>query len=130
VKQTYILTHATARARAIEAVRAAPENYVVTINDLRRNSDQNALLWVYLNAFAEQLQWPVNGAMTALSADDWKSILSAAYKRESQRIAQGIDGGMVMLGLRTSKMGKREFADFLDYVASVAADRGVVLDAD
>ena len=129
MKQVYILAHDTARQRALDAVKTAPDGWTVTISEPRRNGEQNALLWVYLSAFAEQLQWPVNGTMTALSADDWKSILSAAYKRESQRIAQGIDGGMVMLGLRTSKMGKREFADFLDYVASVAADRGVVLDA-
>jgi hypothetical protein len=33
-----------------------------------------------------------------------------------------------MLGLRTSKMGKKQFSEFLDFLHSVAADRGVIVD--
>ncbi len=36
--------------------------------------------------------------------------------------------GMVMLGRRTSKMGKRQFAEFIEFIQSVAADRGVNLE--
>lgn len=124
-----ILAHEEARRRAISAVTEAPAGYVVTVKEPTRNSEQNALLWVLLAAFSEQLVWPVNGQMTKLEPEAWKDILSAAYKREAQRVAMGIDGGMVMLGLRTSRLGKRQFAEFLDFVYSVAADRGVQLEA-
>lgn len=124
----YILAHPQARRRAMAAVADAPEGYVIRVEEPRRNSDQNALMWVLLQAFADQLQWPVNGAMTTLTAEDWKHILSAAFKRETARVAMGLDGGMVMLGMRTSKMGKREFAEFIEFIQSVAADRGVELD--
>ena len=40
----------------------------------------------------------------------------------------GLNGGMVILGMRASKMGKRQFAEFIEFLQSVAADRGVVLD--
>lgn len=124
----YILANGAVRARAQVAVMQAPDGYSVVIAEPTRNLEQNALLWVLLQAFAEQLQWPVNGVMSKLSPEDWKDLLTAAYRRESQRVAMGIDGGMVMLGLRTSKMGKGEFAEFVDFVHSVAADRGVAID--
>lgn len=129
-RRTFILAHPEARRRALEWVMVAPDGYVVEVREQRRNLEQNAYLWVILQHFAEQLQWPVNGVMCKLSADDWKDLLSAAYKRESQRVACGIDGGMVMLGMRTSKMGRRAFAEFLEFVLSVAADRGVVIERD
>lgn len=106
----------------------AGRKLVVVASEETRNSEQNALMWVLLQAFSDQLEWPVNGQMVKLTPEEWKDLLSAAYKRESQRVAMGIDGGMVMLGLRTSKMGKREFAEFIDFIHSVAADRGVELE--
>lgn len=105
----------------------AGRKLVVTAQEEARNSEQNALMWVLLQAFSDQLQWPVNGQMVKLSPEEWKDLLSAAYKRESQRVAMGLDGGMVMLGLRTSKMGKREFAEFLDFIHATAALRGVAI---
>lgn len=105
----------------------AGRKLVATVQEEARNSEQNALMWVLLQAFSEQLQWPVNGQMVKLAPEEWKDLLSAAYKRESQRVAMGIDGGMVMLGMRTSKMGKREFAEFIDFIHATAAIRGVQL---
>jgi hypothetical protein len=127
-KSRFILAHAEARTRAMAAVATAPPGYVVTVQEPTRNLEQNALLWVLLQAFAEQLTWPVNGSMVKLTPEEWKDILSAAFKRESQRVAMGIDGGMVMLGLRTSQMGKRQFAEFIEFIQSVAVDRGVELE--
>lgn len=123
-----ILAHDEARRRALSAVADAPAGYVVTVTEPSRSRDQNAAMWPILQAFAEQLQWPVNGSMTRLSPDEWKDILSAAFKREGARLAMGLDGGVVMLGLRTSRMGKRQFSEFLEFLHSVAADRGVVIE--
>jgi hypothetical protein len=99
----------------------------VTVEPPKRNLEQNALLWVLLSAFADQLVWPVNGAMVKLEPEEWKDILTAAYRRETQRVAMGLDGGMVMLGMRTSKLNKRKFAELIEFVQSVAVDRGVEL---
>lgn len=127
-RRVFILAHPEARRRALAYVAEAPDLYVVEVREQKRGLEQNAYLWVILQHFAEQLEWPVNGVMCKLSPEDWKDLLSAAYKRESQRVAIGIDGGMVMLGMRTSKMGRRTFAEFLEFVLSVAADRGVVIE--
>jgi hypothetical protein len=112
---------------ACRAVVEAPDEWICTLAEPTRNSSQNALLWVLLQAFADQLKWPVNGELVKLTPEEWKDLLSAAYKRESQRVAMGLDGGMVMLGLRTSKMGKRDFAEFVDFIHATAAARGVVI---
>jgi hypothetical protein len=99
----------------------------VKLAEASRSLDQNAAQWPILEAFANQLEWPVNGKMCKLTPEEWKDILSAAYKRETARLAMGLDGGVVMLGLRTSKMGKKQFSEYLDFLHSVAADRGVIL---
>ena len=122
-----ILAHKTARMRAAQAVAEAPDGYIVTIKEPTRNLEQNSLLWVLLTAFSKQLQWPVNGRMVKMAPEDWKDVLSAAFRKETARLAMGIDGGVVMLGMRTSQMGKREFAEFVDFIHAVAADRGVSL---
>lgn len=127
-KRTFILAHPEARRRAVACVAEAPAGHVVTVQEPTRNLEQNALLWVLLQAFSDQLKWPVNGAMVKLAPEEWKDLLSAAFRQESQRVAMGLAGGMVMLGLRTSKMGKSEFAEFIEFIQSVAADREVVLD--
>jgi hypothetical protein len=128
MKKTFRLVHREARQNALAAVSAAPDGYVVTVSEPTRNLEQNALLWVLLTAFADQLEWPVNGRMRKLTAEEFKDILSAAFRKETARLAMGLDGGVVMLGMRTSKMSKREFAEFVEFVQAVAADRGVVLD--
>lgn len=126
-KRLFVLAHLEARKRAAQAVAEAPDGYRVTVEPPKRNLEQNALLWVLLSAFADQLVWPVNGSMVKLEPEEWKDILTAAYRRETQRVAMGLDGGMVMLGMRTSKLNKRQFAELIEFVQSVAVDRGVEL---
>ena len=121
----FVLSHDTARSRALDAVRLAPEGYCVRIDPPKRNLEQNAAQWPILEAFSAQLLWPVNGELTRLSAEEWKDILTAAFRKERVRIAQGLDGGVVMLGCRTSKMGKAEFSEWLDFLNATAVARGV-----
>jgi hypothetical protein len=110
-KRVFIVgAHPMSRRNAIQAVQDAPDGFAVSIGEQTRNLDQNAAMWPILDAFSEQLQWPVNGKMTTLTAEEWKDILSAAFRKE-QRVAMGLDGGFVMLGQRTSKFGKREFSE-------------------
>jgi hypothetical protein len=129
-RRIFGLVHAEARKRAAQACAEAPEGWRVTIEPPKRTLDQNSLLWPLLTAFSEQLEWPVNGSMTKLEPGEWKDILSAAYRKESARVALGLNGGMVLLGLRTSRMGKREFSEFVEFVLATAADRGVVTERD
>ena len=128
MSQLFILAHDVARQRAIEAVRAAPTGFRVQISEPKRTLDQNAAQWPILEAFAQQLLWPVNGQMVKMTPEEWKDVLTAAFRKESARLAMGLDGGVVMLGMRTSKMTKAQFSDWLEFLHSVAAARGVELD--
>lgn len=125
VKQIFALTHEQARRNAVQAVQNAPEGYVVRIEEPNRSLEQNAAQWPILQAFSEQLEWPVNGRMVKMPPDDWKDLLTAAFQNETARLAMGLDGGVVMLGLRTSQMSKKRFSEWLEFLHSVAAERGV-----
>lgn len=111
----------------MRALEQAEDGQVVTIQDPTRSLDQNAALWPLLSHLSKVKPWPVNGAMVNMTPDDWKNLLSAAFRRETGRIAQGLDGGMVLLGVSTRAMGKREFSDFLEFIHASAAQLGVEL---
>jgi hypothetical protein len=119
------LAHAEARQRARDAIAQAPDGYVVTIKPPTRSLEQNAALWALLTEFSERLEWPVNGAMVRMTPEEWKDVLTAAFRQETARLAMGLTGGVVMLGSRTSKMDKRTFSEFLDFAQAVAAERMV-----
>lgn len=124
-KRTLKLISPEVRRRAHEAIDTAPEGYVVVVSEPSRNLDQNAAQWPILQAFADQLQWPVNGSMVWMTAEEWKDVLSAAFRKESVRVAMAMDGGMVMLGSRTREFGKKQFSEWLDFLHATAAMRDV-----
>lgn len=128
MKRSFVLSHPLARRRALAAVAEAPEGYGVTVAEPTRTVEQNSAQWPILEAFSEQLTWPVNGRMVRMSKDEWKDVLSAAFQNETARLAMGLNGGVVLLGMRTSQMGKRRFSEWLEFLHAVAADRGVALE--
>ena len=132
-QRTFILQphpHPSRRLCA-EYVMQAPDGWAVVVKEPTRSLEQNAAQWPILEAFSQQLQWPVNGQMVTMTADEWKDVLTAAFERESVRLAMAFDGpGVVMLGQRTSQYGKRKFSDWLEFLHAAAAARGVVVYAD
>lgn len=127
-KRVFMLTHKVARERAMHEVSEAPEGFCVTVSEPTRTLEQNAAQWPILDAFSKQLQWPVNGRMVPMSAEEWKDVLTAAFRKETARLAMGLDGGVVMLGSKTREFGKAEFGEWLEFLNHVAADRGVNLE--
>lgn len=124
-KRRFILSHAEARRRAMACVAEAPDGYAVTVAEPTRTLEQNAAQWPYLAGFAQQVTWPVNGERVKMDEDEWKDVLTAAFQGETVRLAMGLNGGVVMLGLRTSQMGKRRFSEWMEFLIATAAMRGV-----
>lgn len=123
-KQTYKLT--SSREHIIKAILSAPEGFLVEIKADTRALSQNRQQWQILAAFAKQLRWPINGAMQYISAEDWKEILTAAWRQESARVAQGFDGkGVVMLGHRTREFTAEEWPEWMAFLNWAAAEKGV-----
>lgn len=126
-QRVFTLAHQEARNRAIEAVRRAPEGWMVRISEPKRSLEQNSLQWTILGEFARQQKWPIDGDIKYMSASTWKEVLTAAFRREQLQMAKGIYGGYVMVGLSTSSMGKRTFSEWIEFLHSVAAEMGVKL---
>ncbi len=113
----------------IEPRLQAGRRLELTIGDETRTTEQNRRQWPILQAFAQQVQWPVNGALVFMTDADWKDVLTAAYRREAVRVAQAFDGeGVVLLGQRTSKFTREQFDEWMAFLRYAAAERGVVIE--
>lgn len=119
MNQRFILSHDTARQRALSAVANAPDGMVVEIKPPTRSLEQNALLWPLLTELAQQIEWYGQ----KLTPAEWKDIMTAGLKK--QRAVPGIDGGFVVIGAHTSKMSKAEFSDLVELIYSFGAEHGV-----
>lgn len=123
MKQLFKLANPDVRRRCWEAIKSAPEGWVVTIAEPSRSLDQNAAQWPYLEGFSKQKQLCINGEMVWASSDDWKDVLTGCYNGEMRMAA--FDGKVIMLPQRTSKMGKKEFSTWLEFLIAMAAQCGV-----
>lgn len=111
----------TVRFNAIEAIRTAPDGYLVTISEPKRSLEQNAALWSALHEIATQVEWYGQ----KLSAEDWKDMLTASLRKS--RVVPGIDpGSFVVTGLHTSNMTVAEMSALLDLAYAFGAEKGVV----
>ncbi len=119
MRRTFRLVHKQARQRALEALQDAPDGYVVTIHEPTRNLEQNAALWAALSDISKQVEWYGQ----RLTPEEWKDVFTASLKR--QKVVPGLDGGFVVCGLSTSKMGKSEFSALLDLAYAFGAEKEV-----
>ena len=106
--------------RALEAVKAAPDGWLVRLQPETRSTAQNARLWAMLTEISRQVDWYGQ----RLSQDEWKDVFSAALKR--QKVVPGLDGGFVVCGQRTSRMTKPEMSEMQELMAAFGTERGVV----
>lgn len=114
------LVHDIARQRAIEAIKTAPDGYVVTVAEPTRNGDQNAALHAMLTDIAAQVEW----AGAKMDIEDWKRLFVAA--QWGQKVIPSLDGkGFVVLNQRTSKLSKSACSDLIESIAAWGAERGV-----
>jgi len=115
------------RLRAIEAVKAAPEHYIVEVKPRTRSLDQNAMLWRLLTIASKSVTWSVNGHEEKLSPEDWKDVFTASLHQE-MRIAKGVRGGFVMLGRSTSVMSVSQMTELIEFIYQFLAEQGIVVD--
>ena len=128
----YILRDSTVKAHLgayLQRLMDAGKTPEVKVNedyDPSRSNDQNSLMWKILDAFSKQKPWPVNGESVLMDAESWKDVLTAAFDADTQpRVARGYNGGVVMLGRRTSKWGKAKFSEFIDWLQAAAVEMNV-----
>lgn len=82
---------------------------------MTRTLQQNRKLWPLLKDLSDQVLWFGN----KYDSDDWKDLITAMVaksKKQEQRMAPGIDGGIVMFGQRTSKMTVRQMVEVIEAI--------------
>lgn len=121
----------TAKAKFAIAYRKACEalqgGYAVEI-DVKplkdtRSLRANAAMWAALADVSRQVVW--HGVK--LSSEEWKEVLSAGLKQ--QRAVPGIEGGFVVLGVRTSRMSIKEMGAMIELTYAFGAQQGVKFSA-
>jgi len=123
-KQVFQLVSPMVRRNAAQAIAHAPDGYRVEIKPKTRSLAQNDMLWSILTDISRQVDFVVNGALIKVSPEEVKDILTAGLKRET-RMALGIDGGMVLLGQRTSKMTVRQMTELIDLAHAFGAQKAI-----
>lgn len=119
--KSFRLSHATARQLAASYCLEGPDGLVVTFKENTRSLESNAAMWAKLSEISEQVVWYGK----KLSAEDWKTVLTASLRQT--RVVPTIDGdGFVPLGMSTSKMSVKEMSALLDLIDAFAAQQGVV----
>jgi hypothetical protein len=114
----------------------------VLIQEPKRTDEQNSLMWVLLHTVAEQVGWrkarwrgdtmleegryvslAEEPGAKRLTPEQFKDVLTAAL-RQPQMLG-GIDGGVVAVGLSTSRMTKRQVSELIELIYAFGADHGV-----
>lgn len=92
---------------------------------MTRTLEQNKKMWAMLGDIARQIPWIVNDRVQMMTAEEWKDVLTASLAGEL-RVARGLDGGIVLLGLRTSRMTIRRMTLLIELMLMFGSERGVV----
>jgi hypothetical protein len=112
--------------KCAEALSAGyPVECIVRPVKSRRGLLSNSKMWSMLADVSKQVDWPVNGQMQKLDAEDWKALITAAAKQET-RVAAGLNGGAVMLGVSTRAMTIQQMSDVIEQLYAFGAEKGVV----
>lgn len=96
--------------------------------DPKRTLSQNRKLWPMLTDISKQVPWPHtvagNWVIAKMPPMSWKAVLTAAFEKEMS-MAQGWDGGTVMVGASTSNYGIRKMADFITFIYAAGGEKEV-----
>lgn len=97
----------------------AGHRFDLVIRPEKRSAAQNRRMWAMLTELSQQVIW--HGQK--LSPDDWKTMCTAALKK--QRVLPGIEGGFVVMGESTSQMTIAEMGTLMDFMEAFGAQNGV-----
>ncbi|HGY1897163.1 TPA: recombination protein NinB [Klebsiella aerogenes] len=128
MKQQFHLINESVKQNAINFIRTLPVDQkrplILDIKEMTRTLDQNRKMWPLLKDLSDQVTWFGN----KYDSDDWKDLITAMVakaKKQEQRMAPGLDGGVVMFGQRTSKMTVRQMVEVIDAIYWFGTQHGV-----
>lgn len=116
----FVLISDRVRANAEHAIASAPDGYIVTIAEPKRNTAQNARMWAMLadvaNARPEGRQW---------TPEVWKCAFLHSLGHQV-RFAEGLDGsGPFPMGFSSSALNVKQMADLITVISEYGDRHGV-----
>jgi hypothetical protein len=126
-RKNFILRTPLVRSNALEAVRYAPPNYVVTVAEPTRSDPQNRKLHALLGDLAAS---PVKWFGKRRKLEEWKVLMISAHAVATDNrgeVIPGIEGEMVAIRESTANMGVARAASLIEYVTAFCVSNGVEL---
>ncbi|MDQ7100913.1 recombination protein NinB [Serratia sp. MF2] len=127
-KQVFLLRNPQIRQNLIEHLKNLPldqsKPIEVEVSPPKRTLSQNRKMWPLLHDLAQQVVWYGEKH----DEEDWKDMITALVaktKKQEQRTAPGIGGGVVMFGQRTSKMKVPQMVDVIEAIYWFGTEQGV-----
>lgn len=116
----FILINDRVRRNAMQAIAEAPDNFIVTITEAKRSTDQNAKMWAMLadvaRAEPEGRKW---------TPETWKAAFMH-YLGHQVAFCPGLDDcGPFPMGFRSSHLTVRQMADLITCIAEYGDRHGV-----
>jgi hypothetical protein len=117
--QTVRLTGDHTRRIAAELVFKAPTGAVVNIRPPTRTLDQNSKMWAMLSDIAR-----AKPEGRELTTDKWKSLFMDAIGIPADW-EPGINGGVVNVGYRSSRLSKEQMSEMIEQMYAYGAEHNV-----
>jgi hypothetical protein len=116
------------RARAKRWIDAAPEGWIMSLQEGTRTADQNAKFHAMITDIAKNRGWMWAGKKRTVT--DWKRILVNQFENDAgidTEIVPSLDGQrVVVLGSQTRAFGKKKASDFVEYLYALGAEYRVI----
>jgi hypothetical protein len=125
--RVYVMSHAEARQRALNAVAESPDGYRVKIEPPKRSLDQNAKFHALCSDLARQcVEW----AGMPRTAEEWKVLLVSGHAAATglgAELVRGLEGEFVMLRESTAAMSRARGSSLIEYAMAWCAQNNVKL---
>jgi len=119
MKNYFILIDDKAKKICCDAVKTAPNNYVVTIEPRNRTIEQNRYYWALCKAVAEQK--PENGVF--YRADVWHEMFKKAFV--PSQIQELPDKTTITMYKSTTKLTLKEFSILIESVMEFCRENNI-----
>lgn len=123
-RQRYHLINESVRANALNAVKSAPDKFIIDIRKPTRKLSQNAKFHAMLADIARQVQW----CGKWLKPEQWKVLLisghAVATKQEAD-VLRGLEGEFVNIRESSAQMSVKRMASLIEYTTAWAIGQGV-----
>lgn len=123
-RQRYHLINESVRANALNAVKSAPDKFIIDIRKPTRKLSQNARFHALLGDIARQVTW----CGKKLRPEQWKVLLisghAVATKQEAE-VVPGLEGEYVNIRESSAEMSVGRMASLIEYTTAWAAGHNV-----